>query len=111
MFVKRKDGEPFRFIIHTFCGCYPETKPKISLATTANQCQGEIPCGVTCDKPPLVEVEPNVNQQCPYKLFIKRAKETLSIQANHPEYLKGLKNTIASVMKGLGNSFLLFPCR
>ena len=59
----------------------------------------------------VVEVKPNVNQQCPCKLFMKRAKETLSIQANHPEYLKGLKNTIASVMKGLGNSFLLFPCR
>ena len=91
VFVKRKDGEPFCFIIQTNCG--PTSK-----VTTGN-CKDC--CGVTCNKPPAVLVKPDVNQHCPYKLFMERAKETLSI---HPEYLKGLSSIIPSVMEGLGKS-------
>ena len=91
VFVKRKDGEPFCFIIQTNCG--PASK-----VTTGN-CKDC--CGVTCNKPPAVLVKPDVNQHCPYKLFMERAKETLSI---HPEYLKGLSSIIPSVMEGLGKS-------
>ena len=91
VFVKRKDGEPFCFIIQTNCG--PASK-----VTTGN-CKDC--CGVTCNKPPAVLVKPDVNQHCPYKLFMERAKETLNIR---PEYLKGLSSIIPSVMEGLGKS-------
>ena len=91
VFVKRKDGEPFCFIIQTNCG--PASK-----ITTGN-CKDC--CNVTCNKPPAVLVKPDVNQHCPYKLFMERAKETLNIR---PEYLKGLSSIIPSVMEGLGKS-------
>ena len=55
--------------------------------------------------------KPDAKQQCPYKFYMEQAKETASnIQTNHPEYLMGLSNTIASVMEGLGNSSLRFSC-
>ena len=50
-------------------------------------------------------------QQCPCKFYIEQAIKEMSsnIEANHTEYLKGLSNTITSVMEGLGNSFWIGP--
>ncbi|KAI9563804.1 hypothetical protein GHT06_011270 [Daphnia sinensis] len=47
--------------------------------------------------------KPDGKPQCPYKFYMDQAKEAAStIQANHPEYLSNLGNTIASVIEGLG---------
>ena len=77
------------------------------------------PSGINVEIDPQTKTEgckkesskPDAKQQCPYKFYMEQAKETASnIQTNHPEYLMGLSNTIASVMEGLGNSSLRFSC-
>ena len=55
--------------------------------------------------------EPEEMQKCPCKFYIEQAIKEMSsnMEANQTEYLKGLSNTITSVMEGLGNSFWIGP--
>ena len=47
-------------------------------------------------------------QQYPRKFYTEHARKKTASNIGAPEYLKGLSSTIASVMEGLGNSFIFY---